>query len=56
MVRILTGTLIEVGIGNMKPEEVETILEEKNRYLAGQTVPSQGLKLLSVEYQGSRMT
>lgn len=56
MVRILTGTLIEVGIGNMKPEEVETILQEKNRNLAGQTVPSQGLKLLSVEYQGSRMT
>lgn len=52
MVRILTGTLIEVGVGNMKPEEVVTILQEKNRNLAGQTVPSQGLKLLSVEYQG----
>lgn len=50
MVRILTGTLIEVGIENMKPEEVVKILQEKNRTLAGQTVPSQGLKLLSVEY------
>ncbi|MFX0561224.1 tRNA pseudouridine(38-40) synthase TruA [Tepidibacillus infernus] len=50
MVRIMTGTLIEVGLGKRQPEEVLEILEQKKRIYAGETVPSQGLFLLHVEY------
>lgn len=51
MVRILTGTLLEVGMGKKKPEEIMHILEGKNRELAGMTAPAQGLCLLEVEYE-----
>lgn len=50
MVRILTGTLIEVGDGRREPEETERILKAKDRKLAGYTAPACGLTLLSVEY------
>lgn len=50
MVRILTGTLIEVGRGEKKAEEMEKILQEQNRSLAGFTVPARGLTLLEVKY------
>lgn len=50
MVRILTGTLIEVGDGRREPEEMTQILESRNRELAGYTAPAQGLALLRVEY------
>lgn len=50
MVRILTGTLIEVGKGLRAPEEMKTILEGKDRALAGRTAPAQGLTLLQVRY------
>lgn len=51
MVRILTGTLIEVGRGKRKPEEMEGIIAAKERGAAGFTAPAQGLFLVSVEYE-----
>ncbi len=50
MVRIITGTLLEVGLGRMKPEYVKEILEKKDRTLAGPTVAPKGLYLLKVNY------
>lgn len=51
MVRILTGTLIEIGQGERQPEEICVILQAKNREAAGFTAPPQGLVLVSVEYE-----
>ncbi|MBO5372057.1 MAG: tRNA pseudouridine(38-40) synthase TruA [Lachnospiraceae bacterium] len=50
MVRIMTGTLLEVGQGKKKPEDIADILAAKNREKAGYTVPPQGLTLLEVKY------
>lgn len=50
MVRILTGTLLEVGIGIKKPEEISSILQAHNREYAGFCAPAQGLTLVSVTY------
>ena len=50
MVRILTGTLVEVGLGLRKPEEMTAILEGQNRAEAGRLMPPEGLTLESVEY------
>ncbi len=50
MVRILTGTLIEVGNGNIAPADVPAILESKDRQRAGFTAPAMGLTLVKVEY------
>ncbi|WP_265444278.1 tRNA pseudouridine(38-40) synthase TruA [Acetivibrio straminisolvens] len=50
MVRIMTGTLIEVGLGKISPDSVESILRGKDRSLAGYTAPSNGLFLYDVEY------
>ena len=50
MVRILTGTLLEVGFGRMEAEDVKTILEKRDRKLAGPTAPAQGLCLMKVDY------
>ncbi|MEH7112804.1 tRNA pseudouridine(38-40) synthase TruA [Neobacillus niacini] len=50
MVRILVGTLLEVGSGKRKPPEIVEILEKKDRSYAGKTVPGQGLYLWNVYY------
>lgn len=50
MVRILTGTLIEVGKGERQPEEMKEILESQKRENAGFTAPPQGLFMEKVEY------
>lgn len=50
MIRIMTGTLIEVGNGTKRPEEVPKILESKVREKAGYTVPAEGLMLKEVVY------
>ena len=50
MVRIMTGTLIEVGLGHLQPEAIPAILEGKSRSLAGPTAPSHGLFLEEVFY------
>lgn len=51
MVRIITGTLIEIGMGKKTPDAVLKVLETKDREDAGFTAPSQGLMLYSVEYE-----
>lgn len=51
MVRILTGTLLEVGLGKRKPEDMEEILAAKDREKAGMLVPAKGLTLVEVRYQ-----
>lgn len=50
MVRILVGTLLEVGRGDMAPEQVKDILEAKDRKMAGPTAPPEGLCLMKVDY------
>ncbi|MCR5674448.1 MAG: tRNA pseudouridine(38-40) synthase TruA [Lachnospiraceae bacterium] len=50
MVRILTGTLLEVGFGRMEPAQVMRILEAGDRKMAGPTAPPEGLCLMKVEY------
>ncbi|SEU01544.1 tRNA pseudouridine38-40 synthase [Salinibacillus kushneri] len=50
MVRIITGTLVEVGQGKKKAEEIPAIIEQKDRALAGLTAPPQGLFLWKVTY------
>ncbi len=51
MVRIMTGTLIDVGLGKIEPEMVKDILLARDRTKAGMTVPPQGLCLMEVYYQ-----
>ncbi|ADL03410.1 tRNA pseudouridine(38-40) synthase TruA [Lacrimispora saccharolytica] len=50
MVRIITGTLIEVGLGQRKAEDMKGILEAKDRNQAGFTAPPEGLFLEQVRY------
>ena len=50
MVRIIVGTLIEVGKGERRPEEMTAILESRDRTKAGATAAAQGLFLQEVEY------
>jgi tRNA pseudouridine38-40 synthase len=50
MVRILTGTLLEVGYGQRSPESMRGLLEAKERGLAGFTAPAKGLCLQKVDY------
>lgn len=50
MVRIIVGTLLRVGSGQMEPEEIPDILEAKDRERAGETARPEGLTLVSIEY------
>jgi tRNA pseudouridine38-40 synthase len=50
MVRNIIGTLVDVGRGKRKPEEMKLIIESKNRNIAGATAPSCGLFLKEVKY------
>jgi len=50
MVRIIVGTLIEVGIGKLKSGDIKNIIESCNRVNAGRTVPACGLYLVEVYY------
>lgn len=50
MVRAVVGTLVEVGKGRLTVDEFCSIIEQKNRCSAGQSVPAQGLFLVGVEY------
>lgn len=50
MVRIIVGTLINVGYGRIEPKNVKSIIEAKNRALAGKTMPAEALYMVSVEY------
>ena len=51
MVRIISGTLVEVGLNKIKSEDITKIIESKNRQNAGKTLPPCGLYLVSVEYE-----
>ena len=50
MVRILSGTLVEVGMGKIDPEQIPEIINSKDRTKAGKTLPPYGLYLVKVEY------
>jgi len=50
MIRILSGTLVYVGTGKLKPEEMKAILDSKDRKKAGPTLPPNGLFLVKVFY------
>lgn len=50
MVRIIAGTLLQVGTGYYKPEEVGVMLEKKDRTAAGLCAPARGLRLVRIDY------
>ena len=56
MVRIIVGTLTEVGTGRRPIGQVAEILASRDRTRAGITAPAQGLELIEVRYDGSRPT
>ncbi|MCL2755865.1 MAG: tRNA pseudouridine(38-40) synthase TruA [Firmicutes bacterium] len=50
MVRILVGTLLDVGYGKISVDDIKAIIDSKDREKAGQTVAAKGLYLMKVEY------
>ena len=50
MVRIISGTLLDVGLGKIRAEEIPEIIESKDRQRAGKTLPAHGLYLVEVKY------
>lgn len=50
MVRIIAGTLMEVGRGKIAPEKIKDILEGQDRTLAGLTAPACGLTLVDIKF------
>jgi tRNA pseudouridine38-40 synthase len=53
MVRKMTGTLLDVGRGKLKPDDIDRLYELKDRSKSGPTVPPQGLCMVSVEHEES---
>ena len=51
MVRIIAGTLISVGMGQIPPDQIEDILNARDRAAAGPTAPARGLTLIGMEYE-----
>ena len=51
MVRIIAGTLVEVGMGKIEPKKIKEIIESKKRENAGKTLPPNGLYLVKVIYE-----
>ena len=50
MIRIIVGTLLQVGSGKREPEDIKNILKAKDRTKAGPTVPAKGLCLVELKY------
>ena len=50
MVRIIAGTLIDVGIGKIEAKNISNIIKSGDRKKAGKTLPPNGLYLVNVEY------
>ena len=50
MVRIISGTLVDIGQGKYEPNAMKEILEKKDREYAGKTLPANGLCLVKVYY------
>jgi tRNA pseudouridine38-40 synthase len=55
MVRNIVGTLIEVGRGNIAPEQIPAILAAADRSAAGPTAPARGLHLVEVKYPPAKL-
>ena len=53
MVRKIVGTLLDVGRGKLKPEDIERLFELRDRSKSGPTVPPQGLCMVQVEHEES---
>jgi tRNA pseudouridine38-40 synthase len=53
MVRIIAGTLLGVGMGDYRPQDVEQILEARDRTAAGPTAPAHGLTMIGLVYDKS---
>ena len=51
MVRIIAGTLVEVGLNKIEPSEIKDIINSKDRTKAGKTLPPHGLYLVEVCYE-----
>jgi tRNA pseudouridine38-40 synthase len=51
MVRIIAGTLIKVGAGDICPEQMPNILAACDREAAGPTAPARGLTMIGLEYE-----
>ena len=51
MVRIIAGTLIKVGAGELKPEQIPKILAAADRSAAGPTAPAHGLTMMGIRYE-----
>ena len=51
MVRIIAGTLVDVGKGKIAANDVEDIIKSGDRVRAGKTLPAKGLTLYSVKYK-----
>ncbi len=56
MVRIIAGTLVNVGMGRTDPEDIPGILEGRDRRLAGPTAPAKGLTQVGIEYEEKDIT
>lgn len=56
MVRIVVGTLADVGRGALEAGQVAEILASRDRTRAGRTAPAQGLELIEVRYDGTRVS
>ena len=50
MVRIITGTLVEVGLGKRTPESVKETIDSMDRTMAGHTAPAEGLYLKEIYF------
>jgi tRNA pseudouridine38-40 synthase len=50
MVRNIVGTLVDVGLGKITPDDFRQIFASKDRNLAGITAPAHGLFLMEVKY------
>ncbi len=50
MVRIIAGTIVDVGLRKIEPKEIPEIINSKDRSKAGKTLPAHGLYLVEVYY------
>ena len=50
MVRAIVGTMVNIGLGKMTPNELHKIITSKDRSEAGYSVPAQGLSLVDIKY------
>lgn len=51
MVRAIVGTMVDIGLGKIKPEALHQIIQLKHRNSAGASAPAHGLFLVNVEYE-----